>query len=71
MAGGGVRVDRVTDPESELERGDIIIEVNGAPVLDIRAFEIAMNKVSVGSSALVKVKRGRGARFAAITTSTR
>lgn len=71
MAGGGVRVDRVTDPESELERGDIIIEVNGAPVLDQRAFEMAMNKLSAGSSALVKVKRGRVTRFAAITTPTR
>ena len=71
MPGGGVRVERVTDPESELERGDIIIEVNGAPVLDVRSFEIAMNKLSAGSSALVKVKRGRATRFAAITAPTR
>ncbi|HRI69056.1 MAG TPA: Do family serine endopeptidase [Polyangium sp.] len=71
MPGGGVRVERVTDPESELERGDIIIEVNGAPVLDARSFEIAMNKLSAGSSALIKVKRGRATRFAAITTPTR
>lgn len=71
MAGGGVRVERVTDPESELERGDIIIEVNGAPVLDQRSFEAAVNKLSSGSSALLKVKRGRATRFAAMTVASR
>ncbi len=71
MPGGGVRVDRVTDPDSELERGDIIVEVNNAPVLDARAFETAMNKVSSGSSALVKVKRGRATRFVAINVPSR
>ncbi len=71
MAGGGVRVERVTDPESELERGDIIMEVNGAPVLDQRSFEVAVNKVSSGSSALLKVKRGRATRFAAMTVASR
>lgn len=71
MPGGGVRIERVTDPESELERGDIIVEVNGAPVLDVRSFETAMNKLSAGTSALVKVKRGRAARFVAITVPSR
>jgi serine protease Do len=71
MAGGGVRVERVTDPDSELERGDIIMEVNTAPVLDMRSFEVAMNKLSVGSSALLKVKRGQVTRFAALTMASR
>lgn len=71
MAGGGVRVERVTDPESELERGDIIIEVNNAPVLDERAFEVALNKLPAGSSALLKLKRGRITRYAAVVTPTR
>jgi serine protease Do len=71
MSGGGVRVDRVTDPDSELERGDIIVEVNGAPVLDQRSFEVAVNKLPVGSSALLKVKRGRATRFAAMTVASR
>lgn len=71
MPGGGVRVDRVTDPESELERGDIIVEVNNAPVLDARAFDSAMNKVAPGSAAFVKVKRGRVTRFVAIAAPSR
>jgi len=71
MPGGGVRVERVTDVESELERGDVIVEVNGAPVLDVRAFETSMNKLSSGTSALVKVKRGRATRFVAIATPAR
>lgn len=71
MPGGGVRVERVTDPESEFERGDIIVEVNGAPVLDARAFDTAMNKLASGSSALLKVKRGRATRFVAIAIPTR
>jgi serine protease Do len=71
MAGGGVRVERVTDPESELERGDIVVEVNGAPVLDMRSFEVAVNKVSTGSAALLKVKRGRATRFAGLTVASR
>lgn len=71
MPGGGVRVERVTDSDSELERGDIIIEVNGAPVLDQRAFEAATNKVSAGSSALLKVKRGRATRFVAMSIASR
>lgn len=71
MPGGGVRIERVTDPESEFERGDIIVEVNGAPVLDVRALETAMNKLSAGTSALAKVKRGRAARFVAIPVPSR
>lgn len=66
-----MRVERVTDPESEFERGDIIVEVNGAPVLDARAFDTAMNKLASGSSALLKVKRGRATRFVAIAIPTR
>jgi serine protease Do len=71
MPGGGARVERVTDPESELERGDVIVELNGAPVLDVRGFEGAINKLSAGSKALVKAKRGRSTRFAAITVPSR
>ena len=71
VPGGGVRVERVTDSESELERGDIIVELNGSPVQDERGLGAALNKLSVGSKALVKVKREQLTRFAAITVPSR
>jgi serine protease Do len=71
LPGGGVRVERVVDAESELERGDIISEVSGTPVADIRALEAAMAKHAPGSTVLVKVKRGRITRFAAVTVPSR
>lgn len=68
---GGARVERVTDPESELERGDVIVALNGTPVQDVRALETALSKLPAGSKALVKVTRGRITRFAAVTVPSR
>lgn len=65
---GGVRVDSVTDSSAaeEIEVGDVIVEMNGAPVKSVQDLKAAVAKVKPGTSALVKVKRGRITRFAAI-----
>ncbi|UQA58796.1 Do family serine endopeptidase [Polyangium aurulentum] len=65
--GGGVRVERVTDPNSELQPGDVIVELNGAKVNDTQSLEQGMAQLKPGSTALFKVKRGRVTRFAAVT----
>ncbi|MDI3291498.1 Do family serine endopeptidase [Polyangium sp. 15x6] len=66
LAGGGVRVDRVTEPESELSPGDVLLEVNGAPVRDAKALEAALGKMKPGTVAAFKVRRGKITRFAAL-----
>ncbi|MDI1480423.1 Do family serine endopeptidase [Polyangium sp. y55x31] len=66
LAGGGVRVDRVTDSESELSPGDVLLEVNGAPVRDAKALDAALAKMKPGTVAAFKVRRGKITRFAAL-----
>jgi serine protease Do len=68
--GGGVRVERVTDPSSELQPGDVIVELNGAKVSDSQSLETGMSRLKPGSTALFKVKRGRVTRFAAVTVGS-
>ena len=65
--GGGVRVDDIAGSGSrELSPGDVIVEMNGAQVKDSQDLKTAVAKVKPGSTALVKVRRGRLTRFAAI-----
>jgi serine protease Do len=66
MASGGVRVERVTSDHSELAPGDVIVEVNGAPIKDTQVLEASVAKLKSGTTALVKVKRGKITRFAAV-----
>lgn len=69
---GGVRVDSVSDSEAQdLEPGDVIIEVNGAPVKSIPELKAATAKLKPGQAALVKVRRGKLTRFAAIPIADR
>jgi serine protease Do len=63
---GGVRVDRVGGDSQELEPGDTIIEVNGAPVKSVQDLKGVTSKLKPGTTALVKVRRGKLTRFAAI-----
>ncbi|MRG97072.1 Do family serine endopeptidase [Polyangium spumosum] len=63
---GGVRVDRVTDGESELVPGDVLVEVNGAPVRDAKGLEAALAKLKPGTVAALKIRRGKITRFAAL-----
>jgi serine protease Do len=66
--GGGVRVDGFApgSKAEELRPGDIITELNGAPVKDVASLNAAMAKVKPGTTALLKVRRGDASRFAAI-----
>jgi len=65
--GGGVRVESVTgNNAAELLPGDVITEINGTPVKDVSSLGAAMNKVKPGSTALVRVQRGKVSRFAAV-----
>ena len=66
LAGGGVRVDRVTDAESELSPGDVLLDVNGTPVRDAKALEATLGKVKPGTVAVAKIRRGKVTRFAAL-----
>jgi serine protease Do len=67
VPGGGAKVDDVDNGNArDLTPGDVIIEVNRAPVKDVASFRAAMAKLPPGSVALVKVRRGKLFQFAAI-----
>jgi serine protease Do len=66
-AQGGVRVERITAATSELQPGDLLVELNGERIADVQALEASMAKLKPGQTALFKLKRGRVTRFAAIT----
>jgi serine protease Do len=66
--GGGARVDSFVagSDSQDLQRGDVIVELNGAPIKDVAGLRVAMDKVKAGSTALLKVRRGKITRFAAV-----
>ncbi|MGK3986726.1 Do family serine endopeptidase [Sorangium sp. So ce136] len=72
-AGGGVRVDGFASggDQQELQVGDVILEVNGAPVKDVAGLRAAIGKVKDGSIALLKVRRGKAVQFAAVPIPAR
>jgi serine protease Do len=63
---GGVRVDRVASPSSELRPGDLLIEFNGKRVLNVESLREAIASAKPGSTVVAKVKRGGQVHFAAI-----
>lgn len=68
--GKGVRVDEVdNDNVRDLSPGDVIVEMNGAPVKDVASLRAAVAKAKPGSTALMKVKRGQVVLFAAVPIS--
>jgi serine protease Do len=71
--GGGVRVDGLTAKSEvqDLQPGDVIVEMNGAPIKDVAGLRAAMTKVKDGSTVLLKVRRGNITRFAAVPVPSR
>jgi serine protease Do len=68
----GARVDEVTGSGAgELSRGDIIIELNGTPIKDVKNLQSALGKASPGSTVLMKIRRGPLTRFAAVPIPTK
>ncbi|XXY52402.1 Do family serine endopeptidase [Sorangium sp. So ce269] len=72
-AGGGVRVDGFASgsDQQEIQVGDVILEVNGAPVKDVAGLRASIAKVKDGSIALLKVRRGKVVQFAAVPIPAR
>ncbi|KYF68096.1 Do family serine endopeptidase [Sorangium cellulosum] len=72
-AGGGVRVDGFAPGINvqEIQVGDVILEINGAPVKDVAGLRAAIAKVKDGSVALLKVRRGKVVQFAAVPLPAR
>ena len=68
VPGGGVRVDGIADGSvvRDIEPGDVILDVGGVPVTNVESLRAAMSKLTPGSEALVKVRRGRTIQFAAV-----
>jgi serine protease Do len=65
---GGARVDAIAAGSKieELRPGDVITEVDGAPVRNGAELAAALGKAKPGSTVLVRVKRGPVARYAAM-----
>jgi serine protease Do len=63
--GGGVRVDDISGSVRELVPGDVVVEVNGAPVRDTQELRSAVARVKPGTTALLKIRRNKSTRFAA------
>ncbi len=70
---GGVMVEDVADDSEvkDLRPGDVIVEINGAPIANTASLRAAISKVKPGTIALAKVRRGRVVQFAAIPIPTR
>jgi serine protease Do len=66
--GGGARVDGLL-PGSDVDdvrAGDVVVEVNGVKIADTKGFQEQMTRLTPGSVALLKLKRGDVTRFAAV-----
>ena len=65
---GGARVDSVAEggAAEELHPGDVITEVDGAPVRSGADLAVALGHAKPGATALARVRRGPIARFAAM-----
>jgi serine protease Do len=73
VPGLGVRVERVLDGSNvdDVQPGDVIVAVAGQAVPSVDALRTALAKLSPGSTALLKIRRGKSERFAAITVPAR
>jgi serine protease Do len=71
--GAGVVVEDVADDSEvkDLHPGDVIVEMNNAPVHDTVSLRAAVAKVKPGSTVLAKVRRGRIIQYAAIPVPAR
>jgi serine protease Do len=65
--GGGARVEEIDgDGVRDLTPGDVVVEVNGAPVKDAAGLRLQASRLKPGTTALLKVRRGRSTQFAAV-----
>lgn len=71
--GGGVRVDDVRDANTvrDLIPGDVIVELNRAPVKDVVTLRAEMNKLKPGTTAIFKIRRGKQSLYAAVPVPTK
>ena len=65
---GGARIDAIAESSKieELHPGDVIVEVDGAPVKSGADLAAALGRAKPGSTVLVKVRRGPLSRYAAM-----
>lgn len=69
---GGVRVDRIVSATvRDLEVGDVIVELNGATVRDATSLRAELGKAAPGTTALLKLRRGRATRYGALPVPAR
>jgi serine protease Do len=67
-----VRVDRIVNATvRDLEVGDVIVELNGASVRDSTALRAELGKAAPGTTALLKLRRGRATRYGALPVPAR
>jgi len=66
--GKGVRVVGFSKPQKGIQPGDLIVEVNGVRVRNVKGFSAALKKVR-GDTALFKVKRNNRERFVGVPLS--
>ena len=65
--GGGAQVEDIdNDGVRDLVPGDVIVDVNGTPVKDAAALRVAAGRLKGGSTALLKVRRGKATQYAAV-----
>jgi serine protease Do len=70
--GGGAQVEDVeNDGVRDLSPGDVIVEVNGTPVKDAAGLRVVSSRLKPGSTALIKVRRGKVVQFAAVPVPTK
>jgi serine protease Do len=70
--GGGAQVEDIdNDAVRDLQPGDVVIEVNGTPVHDAAGLRAATANLKPGSTALLKVRRGKAVQFAAVPVPSR
>jgi serine protease Do len=65
--GGGAQIEEIdNDGVRDLVPGDVIVEVNGTPVKDAASLRLATARLKGGTTALLKVRRGKSVQFAAV-----
>ncbi len=63
---GGVRVIGLNRPHNGIERGDVIVEIDGKSVTNVAALKSAVAKAKSRDTVLLKVRRGNRHRYVGI-----
>jgi serine protease Do len=63
---GGVRVVNVSRPHQGIERGDIIVEINGKAVTQVAQLKSAVTAMKAKDTVLLKIRRGQRQRYVGI-----